>query len=269
VVVWHPDERIEIRCYPESDFPPTDFHSATLVGDRVFLVGSLGYVGSRSPGRTQVLSLDTHSLRVERIETTGVNPGWISGHNATLESDGIRIGAGQIQHENGLIENIDDWLLELPSYQWKRLTDLQWPRFEFVRKDGEMNHLWQLRQERFMRDVRSHSLGNADLEETFRQTMDLLSNQTAHCASDEQLVEQLYRPAVEHELIPRDETNFEEHNVYRVRIDRVVARYVEESHAIVLTVEGTLPPSTLDVLVGDLQAKLTRLENADVIVRRW
>ena len=68
---------------------------------------------------------------------------------------------------------------------------------------------------------------------------------------------------------PHDENNFDDHNVYRIQIGDVVARYVEDSHSIVLTVEGNLPPSTLDQLVADLQGKLTRLENTEFIVRRW
>src|ERR1043165_9270995 len=31
VVVTHPDGTIDFYCYRKSDFPPTDFHSATLV----------------------------------------------------------------------------------------------------------------------------------------------------------------------------------------------------------------------------------------------
>ncbi len=42
VFVHHPDGRIEILGYPEDVFPPTDFHSATLVGERLVLIGSLG-----------------------------------------------------------------------------------------------------------------------------------------------------------------------------------------------------------------------------------
>src|SRR5215213_4761385 len=42
VVVRRPDGAIEIFGYPRDAFPPTDFHSATLVDDRVVIVGSLG-----------------------------------------------------------------------------------------------------------------------------------------------------------------------------------------------------------------------------------
>ena len=112
VVVRHPDDTIDIHGYPASDFPPTDFHSATLVGDRLILIGSLGYAENRKPGQTQVLSLDIHSLRIEKIETSGDKPGWIFKHNAALENDCIFVRGGEVQDDNGVLENINDWMLD-------------------------------------------------------------------------------------------------------------------------------------------------------------
>src|SRR5262245_3818627 len=54
VVVKHPDSTFDIYGYPRHVFPPTDHHSATLVGDRIILIGSLGYTDERQPGVTQV-----------------------------------------------------------------------------------------------------------------------------------------------------------------------------------------------------------------------
>lgn len=50
---------VEIYGYPDGVFPPTDFHSATRVGDRIFLIGRLGYHGKRLHGQTPVMMLDT------------------------------------------------------------------------------------------------------------------------------------------------------------------------------------------------------------------
>jgi len=58
-VVLNPNDRIDIFCYPGAIFPPTDFHSATLFGRELLLVGSVGYPGERDYKRTQVLRLDT------------------------------------------------------------------------------------------------------------------------------------------------------------------------------------------------------------------
>jgi hypothetical protein len=47
VVVLNPNGRIDIFGYPAEVFPPTDFHTATLVGDRIIIVGNLGHPEQR------------------------------------------------------------------------------------------------------------------------------------------------------------------------------------------------------------------------------
>jgi len=46
VVVRHPNGGIEIFGYPRDVFPPTDFHSGTLVGHQIVIVGNLDHAGS-------------------------------------------------------------------------------------------------------------------------------------------------------------------------------------------------------------------------------
>jgi hypothetical protein len=46
--------------------------------------------------------------------------------------------------------------------------------------------------------------------------------------------------------------------VFRITVEGVVVRYVEDDHEIQLTVEGDLPHRTVDALVADL----AMLENA-------
>jgi ankyrin repeat protein len=125
VFVHHPDGRIDIFCYPEDVFPPTDFHTATLIGDSIYIIGGLGYRGSRSFGETPVHRLDTHTLQIRCVETTGDAPGWISGHRAVLASPyEIRIRGGKIAAEVGGTETYDDnhraWILDVTRRQWRR-----------------------------------------------------------------------------------------------------------------------------------------------------
>ena len=82
VLVHRPDGTIHIFGYPESIFPPTDFHTATLVDEHIYIVGSLGYSGTRQHGVTPVYCLDTESFRIDRVQTLGDAPGWISRHRA-------------------------------------------------------------------------------------------------------------------------------------------------------------------------------------------
>ncbi|MFM8893062.1 MAG: ankyrin repeat domain-containing protein, partial [Planctomycetia bacterium] len=57
----------EIFGYPQEDFPPTDFHSATLVDDQIYVIGGLGYRERREFGTTPVFRFDTATWKVSRV----------------------------------------------------------------------------------------------------------------------------------------------------------------------------------------------------------
>jgi hypothetical protein len=63
VVVFGPEDKIEIYDYPKEIFPPTDFHTANPVGDKIIVIACLGNVEDRRPGFTLVYSVDTASHR--------------------------------------------------------------------------------------------------------------------------------------------------------------------------------------------------------------
>lgn len=45
---WRGEERgVQLHIYPRDFFPPTCFHTATLLGGRILLFGSLCYQGAR------------------------------------------------------------------------------------------------------------------------------------------------------------------------------------------------------------------------------
>jgi ankyrin repeat protein len=102
VFVHTPNGDLSVYGYPENLFPPTDFHTATLVGEYIYLIGSLGYPTSRLHGETPVYRIDTRDLHIERIETTGTKPGWIYKHRAIL------LKANEIQVSGGKILSISD-----------------------------------------------------------------------------------------------------------------------------------------------------------------
>jgi hypothetical protein len=121
VVVEHPDGRREIYLYPKDVFAPTDFHSATLIGDEILLIGSLGYHDLRRPGETQVLKLDTRTMRFEPIATTGEGPGWISRHSAErLGEMAILVIGGNVQTAAGHEPNTGLFVLDLTTMTWQR-----------------------------------------------------------------------------------------------------------------------------------------------------
>ena len=93
-----PDKSIEIFGFPEHIFPPTDFHTATLMDGRfIWIIGRLGYPKTRRYGTTPVYRLDAATWRIEEISITGPNPGWIYRHRAVaLSRNEIRITGGTV-----------------------------------------------------------------------------------------------------------------------------------------------------------------------------
>lgn len=96
VFVHESNGSIHIFSYPEKIFPPTDFHTATLVGDSIYIIGSLGY-GRETIFETPIFRLDVRTFQIERIHATGTSPGWIHRHRATLTpSRQIVISGGKV-----------------------------------------------------------------------------------------------------------------------------------------------------------------------------
>jgi hypothetical protein len=124
VFVYEGDGSVAIYGYPEAVFPPTDFHTATLVGDYLYVIGSLGYLGTRRYGETPVYRLDIHTLRMDRLDVGGEAPGWIFKHRAAaVRPHGIRVWAGTVAgggdkelHE----ENLGTFVLDLDRMLWQR-----------------------------------------------------------------------------------------------------------------------------------------------------
>ena len=96
VIVIGSGGRLSIFGYPREVFPPIDFHTADLCGDRIIIVGGLGYVEDRG-GPTPVFSLDLANYSISRLHPTGPSPGWIYKHKSQLLDSGrvLRIHGGR------------------------------------------------------------------------------------------------------------------------------------------------------------------------------
>lgn len=110
--------------YPDEVFPPTDFHSATLHGDQIWLIGSLSYPERRQEGMVQVLRLDLNVFSIHAVETTGDNPGWLHRHRAALDRDEVIVTGGKA--EPGFRDNEETYFLDLKTLIWKK-SGLRWP----------------------------------------------------------------------------------------------------------------------------------------------
>jgi hypothetical protein len=125
VTVHDQDGTFRIMGYPKDAFPPTDFHTATYYEGFIYLIGSLGYHGSRLFGTTPVYRFEVNTWKVEVVETTGNSPGWIYKHKARLtEADKLVISGGkvavEVEGKEDHVDNEGEYTLDLKSRIWTR-----------------------------------------------------------------------------------------------------------------------------------------------------
>lgn len=248
VTLIDPSGNIAIYGYPVEDFPPTDFHSATLVGNEVFIIGRLGYPEGRVAGATPVYRLALASMHIEKIETQGEPPGWIYEHAATLADDGhtIVVRGGQRWHgeKRPTTENIDSWELNTRNGQWRRLTARNWQQWTMRRVDRKRHRLSDIRDEQWYREFGvSHgfkSYWRYDDEPDF-----------ASLAMLYRLNEQTPPPTKG------------PGSVFNSVIDGLTVRFKEDLFWVEAIVEGQLAPERLLALKQETLALLKRLEGAE------
>jgi ankyrin repeat protein len=123
VIVHTAKGKFKIYGYPKNVFPPTDFHSATLVDEFIYLIGGLGYAGKRRFGETPVYRLSIKDWSMHAVETSGDHPGWIYQHRCRLFDEArLLVSGGKIcrkkkgkeVHE----ENTSEYELDLRSREW-------------------------------------------------------------------------------------------------------------------------------------------------------
>jgi hypothetical protein len=291
VVIIEKTGEKNIFGYPVDVFPPTDFHSATLVGNDIILIGNLGYPQDRRPQQTPVLRLELDTWRISPIETFGECPGRIHGHTAELSADKseILISGGEIDRGNewSFVENIDEWSIDLQTRQWKRLTRRQWYRFKVFRQDKEWNHLWKLEQILWLRETIKKEIPTEEkqkIEKELKQKIAELNQGKGisgkilgklfpcYFVPDLNLLETLYAPEIATEIIKRkvsedDDDEVDDYHVHRIRIGDVIVRYVEDWSSINVTVEGELPQEIVEQLKKDLMDKFAALERAKISCR--
>lgn len=122
VVIEDTDGNIDNCIYPEGVFPPTDFHTASLVGQTLYLIGCLGYKDDRKVGETPVYGLDIKTYTISRFETYGENPGWLFKHEAVFDRtrNEIRVWGGSVLHgDDDPSPNVREYALSLSDETWR------------------------------------------------------------------------------------------------------------------------------------------------------
>lgn len=278
VVVEHPDGRIDVLGYPPVDFPPTDFHTATHDGARncIWLVGNLGYPNDRRPGETQVLRLALDSFEIRAVDCSGDAPGWIHNHGAELVDGALRVRRGVCVHADGrLIDQIDDWNLDLETFEWSRVTQRDFHQWSVRRVDGGRVELVEMflarssprsaeQDEAMARATRARLLASGEDPETVERYITKLLETGARIREnfDAETYDQLFTPPLPHREFPydgSDETRNMRNDERRIEVDGAIVRYANQRDAVALKIEGQLPPDRVALLEDDLATKLGRL----------
>ncbi len=226
VVVQRGDD-VEIYGYPRPVFPPTDFHTATLVGTDVLIIGGLGYQEERSPSPTPIFRLDTSDYHIERVEALGDSPGWIHKHRSTWTEAGgvIEVSGGEVLVRRGSEEwfrtNFDVYRLHLADRRWQCTTgNGGWRQFSVAYSEDIDN----------FSDFAGHGWYTGEVLEQFGHPCDLYED-------DDTEEEYPDRPHIIH-------------------IKGVPVQVVDRPRAIRVTVQGVLPTADIDRLLAQLQDAL-------------
>lgn len=240
-----PAGEIAIYAYPRAEFPPTDFHSATLVGDSIVIIGCLGYPEQRVIGATPVFRLALDTMRITRTDTCGEAPGWIHRHTEALSDSGceIVVSGGEVWRgdDRSMAENIDTWSLDLATGRWTRLSALDWQRWTMLRMDRKPNRLWDVREELWYRE---HAWPGLNSHWKFDDEPDFEALAALYSLPDG---------------TPPAESG-PEYNDYRVVVDGVAVRFKEERFLVQAIVEGRLSDDRLAALQRRTLGLLERLD---------
>ncbi|MCP5537590.1 MAG: hypothetical protein H7A51_15325 [Akkermansiaceae bacterium] len=289
VIVVTPDDEVEIYGYPEDVFPATDFHSATVVGDEIILIGSLGYPDKRDPLQTQVMRLNTNDWSITRQETTN-SPGWISRHTAFYceESNVIRMtDPQQWTEENDLVDVFATWELDLTNWQWRCVEKKDWSQYRLFRKDGEMNNLFDLRTHVEMTSMGLDLYGDPEMlrgdldDETFKLLQEghndmAKENEELINKTDLDLLPTLYSPSIPHSVAPEIDpifSNFDDefdddYNQHTIEVDGIDVRFIEDSYDVTMRVEGSLTDDSVNTILDDVCRQLSKLESAEYTYKK-
>ena len=258
VIVVKPNNTIEFYCYSKSDFTQTDFHTATLVKNKIIIIGNLGYSKDRTE-KTQVYALDLSSYKMEKINTSGLSPGWIHKHTSNLSSDKksiiIKGGLLHLDSKHSLRENIDDWKLDLNDWRWERTSDRKWTRWQIYRHDQKHMNFFEIRLTLWSLEDDDESHNSKELEELEKKLGYL---------PDILLMKELYTFDLTKEALQEDNWN-----IFWTHINDVKVKFVERDECLQVTVEGSLSNEIIETLKKCLLDRLSVLQNTTCEIENY
>ena len=167
----------------------------------------------------------------------------------------IKIIGGEtyIGGEVSLVENIDEWELDLATWQWKQLTHKEWRVFEFKRKDKEWNNLYNIRSALFALE--------AGWEKDYKKKLKDLTKKLGFTPNVESIKE-LYLPNIEHKIITMD--RLKDYSI--IEVEGVKIRFKEDMYSIIMTIEGSLDNKHIESIKKYLLEKLGEVEGCAYVV---
>ncbi len=260
VVVCRPDGGIAIYTYPPALFEPLDFHSATVAGDQIVIIGALGYEDRRRYGTTAVYLLSLRSFAITRVETQGQGPGWIARHAARLEEGGsaIAVSGGAVLPRAGAWpeRNLDHWRLDLHTWTWSRERHCDWQRCIIAPADRRLNHLFAFRQALW--ESQGWTGGDGQALERLTEALGM--------APDLDLYQARY--LMDGAAVALARTDNDDYKDFRIMLDGTVVRITEHTRALHVLVEGRLAPGRFASLVEHLEGSITGLLGTPCIVQQ-
>jgi hypothetical protein len=241
VAVLDLDGSVAIYGYPRDVFPPTDFHSATLMGDRVIVIGRLGYPEERHPGVTPVMALDLNGYQMQTLPSQGEPPGWIFGHDAELGPNGVTVRGGEIYEgakgNTRIRRNFDDFFYDPTTGHWKRLTNRKWRQFSIHNQERKP----------FMKGW--VPIGLPDLSDTFIFVR----------------VEALYPRNFKYERGCSEEFSLED----RITVDGIDVSFKFEGFDIEVMIEGDMDETKAIALVNDIKESIEFSARCSCVVESY
>lgn len=240
VVVKRLDGTIEVYGYPEEVFPPTDFHSATLCGEEIIIIGGLRYPEIRDYHTTWVFRLQLSDFSIHPVATAGQVPAWLTHYQAKLadSESQLIVSGGQVMHHptERPVENLTTWVLDLYSFSWSARETKPFQRWILLREDECLNEL------RRIGTLAKASQGS--LRSKYAKDYEAQFAQRGHRV-DADLYFSRFSPPVPHQLLKADT---DEYPTRRLLISGIMVRIYEDMHEIVVTVEGVLEPDVIEKL---------------------
>lgn len=134
VVVESTDGKLTFYGYPTDVFAPTDFHTATLLDEHIWIIGNLGYQQDREDAtQTPIYRLNIKIFAIEAVTTKGDSPGRIFEHSAAFlpEHNVIQVMSGKVWENNEIGDNHTVWWLHVSTLTWEKRQQQQPFTFHF------------------------------------------------------------------------------------------------------------------------------------------